>query len=89
MDPTNGIYADVGLDTCLHCGAIWLSYRFEYEHLPASGRWYRGIVPEAIARLVTPESAADVLECLPWWLYGGSYFGHAGRREEAPLQLSR
>lgn len=86
MDKSNGTYADVALETCKHCGAIWLNYHFEYEHLTASGRWYRGIISPEVAQSVTPETALGILESLPWWLFGGSYFDHAGRRCEAPLR---
>jgi hypothetical protein len=85
-DTSNGTYADVALETCKYCGAMWLNYHFEYEHQTASGRWYRGIISREVAQSVTPEAALATLEHLPWWMYGGSYFGHAGRRREAPLR---
>lgn len=86
MDDSNGTHADVALETCKHCGAIWLTYHFEYEHLTASGRWYRGIISPEVPRSVTPETALAMLESMPWWLYGGSFFDHAGRRHDAPLR---
>lgn len=87
VDKSSGAYADVSVEVCKLCGAKWLRYQFEYEHLTASGRWYRGIVPDTIAAAVTPESAISILEGLSWWLYGGSYFASTGSKKYAPLRV--
>ena len=89
MDPTRGRYADVAVDRCRTCGRYWLSYEFEFESFSRSGRWYRGLITPEAARTVTPETAAAVLEGLPWYFAGGSWFGgrihrRSGRLEDWP-----
>jgi hypothetical protein len=85
VDEADGRYADVAIERCRHCGRDWLRYHYEIEAFPRSGRWYRGLVsPEAAAR-ATPGNAREILAALPWHLAGGSYFGHAGKRIDAPL----
>jgi hypothetical protein len=79
-DETKGRFADVTIDTCKKCQSKWLKYQVEYAGFSRSGRWYRGQVPDEVARTVTPESAIAVLEKLDWYLYGGSYFDSTGRR---------
>jgi len=81
-DETGGRYADVTLSRCRECRRIWLRYSVEYESFSRSGRWARGIITEAQAETLTPETAADCLAGLDWYLYGGSYFdGRSGRRK--------
>jgi hypothetical protein len=79
VDLTNGRYGDVRVERCRVCGRLWLHYHVEYEAFSGSGRWYRGIVTSDVAQTVTPERAVEVLEALDFNLYGGSYFGSAGR----------
>jgi hypothetical protein len=73
-DEQHSRFADTKVDTCSVCGRAWVHYHFEFEHLRASGRWYRGHVPPEVAAAVTAETAASVLESLPWYWCGGSYF---------------
>jgi hypothetical protein len=75
VDPQNGRYADVSMDVCRACGRNWLHYHFELEWQSRSGRWYRGLVASEVARGVSALNAASVLEELPWYFAGGSYFG--------------
>lgn len=86
-DAANGRYAEVSIDTCRRCGRTWLLYLVEYEAVPHSGRWYRGLVTPAVAAGVTPDSAARVLEGLPWRFRGGSFFGATQREAGGPLML--
>jgi hypothetical protein len=79
-DPTKGRFGEVKVRTCVHCGRLWLHYLVEYEAFSRSGRWYCGVVSEEVARAVSPETAVEILESLPWHLYGGSYFDTTGRR---------
>jgi hypothetical protein len=37
-------------------------------------------VDPALAATITPETAAAALAAAEWTIYGGSYFGHAGKR---------
>lgn len=63
-------YAEVSLLRCPACGQIWLRYFYENEAFSRSGRWYLG----AVSREVTTEDAKAVLESLPEYRYGGSYY---------------
>ncbi len=80
-DPAEGRYADVSLQACVDCGLLWVHYQFEFEAFTASGRWYRGEIDSAQARALEATSAAKLLESLPSYTAGGSYFsGHVQRR---------
>lgn len=84
-DRTNGRFADVTLRRCASCGRLWLRYQLEYEAFSRSGRWAEGVIDAATAAAITPESAAGLLAELPWHVYGGSWFGHAGKRGAGPV----
>jgi hypothetical protein len=85
VDEARGRFGDVAVDRCRHCGGVWLHYHYEIEAFSGSGRWYRGLLtPEQAAR-ATPANALQILAELPWHLYGGSFFGTAGRRSDVPL----
>jgi hypothetical protein len=80
-DPANGRYADVYLESCPACGRQWLHYALEIEGFSHSSRWYRGEVTAEQAANVTAETAAALLESLPAYEAGGSYFdGHVHTR---------
>jgi hypothetical protein len=78
IDGTNGRYAEVSVDTCIHCQTQWLHYFLEYEAFPRSGRWFRGPVTEGALAQLTPDKAVAYLEQLDWYLLGGSYFESTG-----------
>lgn len=84
-DPTNGRYADVHLESCPECGRQWLHYAFEIEAFSRSGRWYRGEVTAEQVVHVTAETAAALLESLPAYEAGGSYFGGQVHSRSGPL----
>jgi hypothetical protein len=85
VDEAGGRYADVAIERCRRCGRQWLVYHYEIEACSRSGRWYRGLVsPEQAARATADDALATLAE-LPWHLYGGSFYGHAGARRDAPL----
>lgn len=54
--------------------------------IPGSGRWAEVPLSEADAATVTPETAAGLIDAAPWYVYGGSYFGHAGKRGSGPMR---
>jgi len=87
IDTTNGRYGEVTIETCRHCGALWLRYLVEYEAFSRSGRWYRGLVTEEIARSVTPETAVAILQSLPIRFAGGSYFDSTGFEDEGHIDV--
>lgn len=77
---TDGRHGEVRIKTCKTRGSTWLHYFVEFEYRSNSGRWYRGSVsPESVENL-NPAQAAEVLERLPWFFYGGSYFQSNGAR---------
>jgi len=81
-------YGDVSLRTCTRCQGIWLHCLLEYEMHTGAGRYYRGLISPEVATQVTPDSAVSVLESLEWCLYGGSWFGHSGRRSAGPVTVA-
>ena len=85
-DETEGRFADVELSRCTHCGRLWLSYQVEYESFSRSGRWAMGLIDAATAARMTPEQAAEYLHGLDWYIYGGSLFGHGGKRGCGPMR---
>lgn len=78
IDRTKSRFGEVTLETCKHCGTVWLRYFVEYEYRSGSGRWYRGQIDTPLAAKLTPENAVAILEALPEYFYGGSYFGSTG-----------
>ena len=87
IDTTNGRFGDVSIETCKHCGARWLHYLVEYEAFTKSGRWYRGLMTPELQRTVTAQNAVAVIESLPWYFYGGSYFESTGRKGSGPARV--
>jgi hypothetical protein len=79
VDEMNGRYGEVTLRRCKRCGQLWLHYQVEYEHLSGAGRYFMGLITPEAARDLEAGAAVRYLESLPWHLYGGSYFGAAGR----------
>ncbi len=86
-DETNGRFADVSIETCKKCGKKWLRYFVEYEAFTASGRWYRGLVSDDVAKTVTPETAVSILEGLEYRFSGGSYFRSTGQKSVGSLKV--
>jgi hypothetical protein len=80
VDTTAGRFADVTLRRCAGCGRLWLRYQVEYEAFTASGRWAEAPIDAASAAAMTPAAAAGFLERAPFHRYGGSYWGHGGKR---------
>jgi hypothetical protein len=80
VDETNGRFGEVSVQTCKTCGRQWLHYFVEYEAFSKFGRWYRGLVSAEVLHLLKPESVVALLESLPWYFYGGSYFETTGRQ---------
>jgi hypothetical protein len=80
VDETDGRFADVTVLRCTQCRRLWLRYHVEYEAFTAGGRWCEAVIDEATATTITPEAAPAYLAAVPWHFFGGSYFGHAGKR---------
>ena len=80
VDMTKGRHGEVTVETCRACGSKWLRYLIEWEWLSESGHWYRGLVTREMIESLRPEQAVELLEGLPWYFYGGSYFRTLGRK---------
>lgn len=85
VDKTYGRFGEVSLETCRACRRKWLRYFVEYESFSKSGRWYRGLVSEEIARTVSPEKAIAILQSLEWRFAGGSFFESTGFKSSDPV----
>jgi len=84
-DKTDGRFADVTLRRCSRCWRLWLKYFVEYEFYTAAGRWAETPIDEAAAITMMPEAAPAFLDRAEFYIYGGSHFGHAGRRSSGPI----
>jgi hypothetical protein len=83
------LHHDLGLDArhaevsgliCQKCGQHWLRYFYENEAFEHSGRWYLGAISPQILSALDVQRAKTILETLPWYYYGGSYFeGRTGK----------
>lgn len=89
VDTTNGRFADVTIQTCLHCGTKWLNYLVQFEAFTGSGRWYRAVVTEKELTTMTPENAVAFLEHVPFYMYGGSYFEHTGKYGKGKVSVDQ
>jgi len=88
QDAQQGRFADVHVESCDACGGRWLHYFFEIEGLSRSGRWFRGSLAPDEADRVTAETAAGLLESLPSYECGGSYFGGHVAKRSGPLRIT-
>ena len=79
-DETQGRYADVDLVRCGQCRRLWLRYHVEYEAFSRSGRWAEALIDTATAATMTATAASEFLDSADWYVFGGSYYGHAGKR---------
>lgn len=77
--------AEISVDTCKKCGAIWLVYLIEEPHYSNSGRWWRTklITPE-----ITPELSKDYIESQDWCFVGGSFHNSTGIKKNAPIKIT-
>jgi hypothetical protein len=85
VDETDGRFAEVRLIRCVRCTRLYLRYLVEYESFPGSGRWAAAPIGDADPARITPETAADFIAAAPWMVFGGSYFGHEGKRGRGPI----
>lgn len=80
---TDEHFAEIQIALCKQCGTKWLLYSLEDEGFSNSGRWYRGVLNQEI----TPEAAAEYLNHIEGYIYGGSYFGGKAGYGKGPLVL--
>ena len=87
IDKTNGRFAEVTIETCVHCGTKWIKYSIEFEAFSNSGRWYRGMIADEAVNEMVPEKAVMYLEKKEFYIFGGSYFESAGMYGNGTLQV--
>ena len=87
IDESHNRYGEVEINSCKRCNSMWLGYFVEYESFSSSGRWYKGLISSEIAKLVTTSNAVSILNNLPWYFYGGSYFDTTGRKGKGPVSV--
>ena len=81
-------FAEVSVRICPTCGQPWLRYFQEVEAFTGSGRWFLGPITPTQAEEMTPAAAQAVLESLPWYFQGGTYFQGVEGRGSGPLPLT-
>ena len=81
-------FGEVSLETCKLCGQHWLKYAYENEAFTASGRWYRAPINSGLTSHITSASAKDIIEHMPWYYAGGSYFSGKIHKHSGSLHLS-
>jgi hypothetical protein len=84
---TDQRYADIELLICKRCYSHWLKYAVQYESFSGSGRWYRGLLSPSTSKKICPKEAPLIIANLPWYFFGGPYFGHCGKRGRGDLYL--
>ena len=86
VDKTNGRFAEITVQVCVHCGTKWLNYLVEFEAFSKSARWYRGVVSEKELKNLQPEKVVPYIEGLNWFIFGGSYFSSTGMYGKGEVQ---
>lgn len=89
IDHTGGRFAEVEIEECTFCRRRWLHYELEFDDVPRSARWFRGLIPRDQAARLTPETAVSFLAALDWYLAGGEYFGPGVRRLQGAPEVDR
>jgi hypothetical protein len=84
-DETDGRSADVEVMQCGKCSRLWLHYQVEYEAFSRSGRWAVALIDEDTANGMKPEEAAGFIDEQDWYIFGGSHWGHSGKRGSGNL----
>lgn len=79
VDETNGRFATITIDICIHCKTKWVNYLVEVESISNSSKWYRGIISKDFENIIEPENVIKYLETLEFYIFGGSYFSSIGQ----------
>ncbi len=83
---TDDLYAEISVDRCTSCGRNWLHYLLEFESVPRSGRWYRGLIGPEVA--FSHRNAGAIFAQLGDYWAGGSHFDGAVHRRSGPIDVS-
>jgi hypothetical protein len=86
-DSTDGRIAEVSIIQCRLCQRIWLKYLVESQKSPELSRWFKGIIAKKEVAEMKPENAVEYLENLPWYVFGGEFFGNKEVFGEGKLNL--
>jgi uncharacterized protein YbaR (Trm112 family) len=81
-------YAEASLLVCPDCRQPWLRYFYELEAISYSGRWYLSALSANQVGVLRAADAKELLENLPWYFCGGSYYGGQAYRSSGKLDLS-
>lgn len=73
-------YWEISIEECKKCHRKWLRCFTEQEAFSRSGRWYRGLISDEVAKTINTENAVKTLENLEWHFIGGSYFESSGKK---------
>ncbi|QYK54307.1 MAG: hypothetical protein KF824_05265 [Fimbriimonadaceae bacterium] len=84
MDKSSG---EVSVLKCPQCGQLWLRYFYENEAVTASGRWYECPISAYEKKMVTVDSAVDLMNSKPWFYVGGSYFDGLISKSKPPIRF--
>lgn len=79
FDTGNSI-AEISLQTCKHCGNVWLKYLIEDPSRSGSRRWWRVLVPASQVPGITADNAKAFIQNQTECSVGGSYFGSTGSK---------
>ena len=85
VDESKGRFGSVDMDRCTQCGRLWLHYHVAYEGVRASGRWGTCQINENEAAVIKPDRATHYIDTHPH-IFGGSFWGHAGRHGNGSLR---
>jgi hypothetical protein len=81
-------YAEVSLLQCPVCHQFWLRYLYEHEAFSGSGRWYLAPISPQIRNEVNLENAKVILESMPVYWCGGSYYNGTVSQASGPILLT-
>ena len=79
--------AEVTLETCTSCGAVWLKYVIDEPHHHRSGRWWRVEITAAGACAMSAAAARECVERSSAGFAGGSFFDSQGHAITAPIRV--
>ena len=80
--------AEVSLETCRHCGAVWLKYLIEEPYYSRSGRWWRVELPPESKEVPSAAEAREFIERQSGGFVGGSFFNSQGHAIVAPIYIA-
>lgn len=80
--------AHVSILKCAICHQFWLHYFYENEVFSRSGRWYFAPISNQIRNEMKANKAKEILESMPVYWCGGSYFEGFVIQASGPIALT-